>query len=127
VAAAPVTALVANAYVAKAVVDAAIVADVRAPIATVKSVAVMPEAPVAGGPESALVGSLNPDAGHPVITGRRPGPVAGGPEVVVAGSLRLFVIGQRRGRLLRIGNRLLSVARVNGRLASGLIICLAGT
>ena len=68
VAAAPVTALVADADIAKAVVDAAIVADVRAPVATVKSVAVMPEAPVAGGPESALVGSFNPDSGHPVVT-----------------------------------------------------------
>jgi hypothetical protein len=28
----------------------------------------MPEAPVAGGPESALVGSFNPDSGHPVVT-----------------------------------------------------------
>ena len=49
-AAAPVTALVADADISKSVVDAAIVADVGAPVATVKAVAVMVVAPVAGGP-----------------------------------------------------------------------------
>ena len=64
---APVASLVAEANVAKAVIDAAIEADVRTPIATVKAIAVVPVAPVAGGPKSTLVGSLNPPAGHPVV------------------------------------------------------------
>lgn len=115
-AAAPVTALVAVSYVAKAVVDAAIVADVLAPVAWVKSVYVIPEAPVARGPECALVGSLNPSAGHPVIAVRRPGPVAGRPDIVVAGTLRLVVVGQGRRRLGRGVFRLLSVAWIVRRL-----------
>ena len=110
VASAPVAALVAESHVAKAIVDAAIVADVLAPVAGVKPVGVIPVAPVAGGPERALVGSLNPCAGHPVVAVLRgPGPVAGCPEIVVAGSRRLVVVGQRRRRLRSGVFRLLSV------------------
>jgi hypothetical protein len=99
-ASAPVTALVAVSTIAEAVVDAAIVADVLAPVAGVKPVSVIPVAPVAGGPERALVGSLDPCAGYPLVAVvRRPSPVAGRPQIVVAGSRRLIVVGQRRGRL----------------------------
>ena len=66
-AAAPVAALVANADVAKTVIDTAIVANVLTPVAGVKSVGVIPVAPIARGPQSALVWSLYPRAGHPVI------------------------------------------------------------
>jgi hypothetical protein len=111
-AAAPVAALVAIAAVAIAVIDAAIVADVQAPIAAVEAVAVMTEAPVAGGPESALIGSLNPPAGNPVITGWSPCPVAGRPEIAVAGILRLIVFGQRRRRLFGVGHRLSAIAGI---------------
>lgn len=89
---APVTALVAVAGVAKAVVDAAIVADVLAPIAGVIAVGVVPVAPVAGGPKRAFVGRLNSCAGNPIIAVWRPGPVAGRPDIVVAGVLRLVVV-----------------------------------
>ena len=66
----PVAALVAVAGVAKAVVDAAIVADVLAPVARIEPVRVIPVAPVAGRPQCAFVGSLNPCAGHPIIAVR---------------------------------------------------------
>ena len=111
-AASPITALVAEADVTKAVVDSAVEAYVRPPIATVKAVAAMPEAPVSGGPESALVRSLDPPAGHPVVACRRISPVAGGPEITVAGSWRLVVVGQGRRRLGSIGHRLNAVAGV---------------
>jgi len=100
VASAPVTTLVAVAAVAKTVVDAAIVANVLAPVAGVISVRVIPVAPVAGCPECALVRSLNPCAGNPVVAVWRPRPVAGRPEIVIAGVLRLVVVHQRRRRLL---------------------------
>ena len=105
---APVTALVAEADIPKAVVDAAIEADVRPPVAAVKSIPVMVVAPVAGSPERALVRSLNPYAGSPVVALGTPRPVAGSPEIVVARSRRLFVIGQRRRRLRGIGYRLIA-------------------
>jgi hypothetical protein len=123
VAAAPIAALVAEADVAETVVDAAIVADMRAPVTTVKPVAVMPEAPVAGGPQGALVGSLNPHAGHPVVSLRRIGPVAGRPQIVVAGGLRLFVVGQRGRRLGSVGHWLLAVTGiVRGLVIGGALI-----
>jgi hypothetical protein len=68
VAAAPVAALIADANVAEAVIDAAIVADVGAPIAAVELIAVVTPAPVARRPKGAFVWSLNPRAGNPVIT-----------------------------------------------------------
>jgi hypothetical protein len=77
--AAPVAAFVANADVAKAVIDATVVADVRAPVTTVEPITVMPVAPVAGRPERPLIGSLHPSAGNPVVTGGSPCPVAGRP------------------------------------------------
>ena len=49
-AAAPVAALVANADVAKTVIDTAIVANVLTPVAGVKSIGVIRVAPIAGGP-----------------------------------------------------------------------------
>jgi hypothetical protein len=111
-AAAPVTALVADADVAETVVDAAVEADVRTPIATIKAVAAMPEAPISGRPESALVGSLDPPAGHPVVACRRISPVTWRPKVAVAGSRRLVIVGQRRRRLGSIGHRLNAVAGI---------------
>jgi len=119
--AAPVAALVAVACVAKAVIDAAVVADVLAPVATVEPVRVIPVAPVAGRPKCSLVGSLNPCAGHPIIAVRRPGPVAGRPDVVVAGIVRLVVVGQWRRRLICRVFRLLSVTGIVGRLVGRLI------
>ena len=126
VSAAPVAALVAVAGVTKAVVDAAIVADVLAPVATVEPVRVIPIAPVAGGPKCALVGSLNPCAGHPIIAVRRPGPVARRPDVVVAGIVRLVVVEKGRRRLVCGVFRLLSVARIVGRLVGRWTLLVAG-
>ena len=112
VASTPIAALVAVANVAKAVINPAIVANVLAPISGVIAVGIVPVSPVAGGPERALVGSLDPRAGHPEITVRRPGPIAGSPDVAVAGILWLVVDEQRRRRLVSGIFRLLTVARI---------------
>ena len=89
----PVAALVAESNIAEAIVDAAVVADVPAPIAAVKLVAVVSPSPVARRPESALVRSLNPCTRHPVVAPSRPGPIAGRPQVPVTGSLWLVIGG----------------------------------
>ena len=111
-AASPVTALVAEADVAEAVVDAAVKADVRPPIPTVEAIAAMPESPVSGGPESAHVGSLNPPAGYPVVPCRRISPVARRPQIAVTGIRRLVVVGQGRRRLGSIGHWLNAVTGI---------------
>jgi hypothetical protein len=102
VVAAPVTAVVADAGVTKAVVDTAVKADVGAPEATMKAPAVAIPAPVAGGPEGAIVGRSTPGAGNPVVAGGSPVPVAGGPDVVGRGGLGLLVDGQGRRRLVGV-------------------------
>jgi len=124
VAAAPVAALVAKSYVAEAVVDAPVVADVRTPIAAVEAVAIVRVAPVSGRPECALVGSLHPSAGNPIVAIPAPGPVTGRPQVVVAGRLGLIIDGQWRRRLRRIADRLRAVARIVVRLIRRLTLIL---
>jgi hypothetical protein len=98
----PVAAVIADAGVSEAVVDAAVEADVRAPEATVKAPAVAIPAPVAGGPEGAIVGWSAPGAGDPVVAGGSPVPVAGGPDVVGRGGFRLLVDGQGRRGLVGV-------------------------
>ena len=61
----PVATVVAGAGISIAVGDAAIEANVGAPVAGMPAVAVAEEAPPAGGPERADEGSKHPDAGHP--------------------------------------------------------------
>jgi hypothetical protein len=63
----PVSTLVAGAYVPKAIVNAAIEADVRSPIATEEAIVVVCIAPVAGCPKRSRIRCLNPNAWHPVV------------------------------------------------------------
>jgi hypothetical protein len=108
----PVAALVPDANVTEAIIDPSVEADVRAPIATEELIMVMAITPVARGPKRTLVGSLNPDSGHPVVASWRIAPIARRPEIIVAGSRRLVVGGQRRRRLGSRSNRLLTIVRV---------------
>ncbi len=89
----PVAAEVADADVAEAVVNAAIEADVGAPVAAMEEVTVVVVPPVGRGPESAVVGRLDPGSGNPVIAVIAPGPVAGGPVPVGSRRRWLIVLG----------------------------------
>jgi hypothetical protein len=92
----PIAAVVAIAGVAEAIVDAAVETDVEAPVAAMKAPAVVIPTPVAGGPESTVVGWSAPGAGNPIVAGRAPVPVTGGPDIVWGWGLGLLVFGQRR-------------------------------
>ena len=96
VAGVPVPALVAGARIAEPVVDAAVEADMRPPIAAEVAITAMHRAPVAGSPERTLIRCLHPHARNPVVARRSPAPVPGGPEIVIAGRGRLIVFGQGR-------------------------------
>ena len=120
--AAPVSALVAQSNIAEAVVDAAVVADILAPIAAIESVAIVVVAPIRGGPERALIGSLNPTTGDPVIAALSVSPITGCPEIVIAGGRGLIVVWQGRGRLWGVCNGLLAVTRIIVGLVGGLVI-----
>ena len=102
----PIAAVVAITGVAEPVVDAAVEADVQAPIAAVEAPAIVVPAPVTRCPESTVVRGSAPCAGDPVIARRSPAPVARGPDVVRRGSLRLLIFRQLRRRLIGIFDRL---------------------
>jgi hypothetical protein len=94
----PVAPLVAGADLAESVVNAAIVANVPAPISVAVAVSATGESPVARRPQHPRLGRACPRTGHPVIAFRRIAPIPRRPEVAVARSFRLRVFGQlRRG------------------------------
>jgi hypothetical protein len=107
----PVAALVANADVAKTVVNAAVVADVPAPISVVVAVSATGVAPISGSPKIAGLGRTRPRAGHPIVALRRIAPISGRPEIAVAGAVGLRVFGERRRGVGRFYCRL-AVGRV---------------
>jgi hypothetical protein len=91
----PVASEIAEADIAKAIIDAAVEADVWAPISTVEAIMNAAPAPVGRRPEGAIVRRRNPFTRDPVVAVITPGPVAGSPEVVRIWSGWLVVFGQR--------------------------------
>jgi hypothetical protein len=98
----PVATVVADADVAKAVVDAAIEADVGSPVAVVEGVTAAIEAPVGRCPKGPVIGRRAPGAGNPIIASVGVAPVAGGPKVIGFRSGWLVVLGERRRSLIRV-------------------------
>jgi hypothetical protein len=94
----PISAVIATARISIAVVDAAVVTNVRTPVARVPMVVAVIVAPPGRRPKRTYVRSHNPRAGYPVITGAGIAPVAWRPNVIVAGSGRLAVLGKRGRR-----------------------------
>jgi hypothetical protein len=80
----------------EAVVDSAIEADVRAPVACVESIHSTRKAPIGRGPQDAYHRRLHPHAGNPVVAAFPIGPVAGVPEIPIARNHRLHIHRQRR-------------------------------
>ena len=101
----PAAALVAEAIVAVAVMDAAIKADVGRPVAAMEQVDAADERPVAGSPQKARLRRLDPYARHPVVVVVVPGPVAGRPDVAGRRHRRLIVVRHRRGGLVGLDDR----------------------
>jgi hypothetical protein len=93
-AAAPFSARETNAPVPKAVVHAAVVADVAAPVAPMEPVSAAVPVPVVGRPQSSFIGSRNPSAGNPVVVSLAVGPVAWNPHQVGLRTEGLLINGQ---------------------------------
>ncbi len=94
---APLAAAEAYAAIPKAVVDAAVEADVRSPVACVEAIEATFPAPVGGGPEHAHCRRLHPHSGHPEVAVHVViGPIAGRPEIAGAGAKGLRVDRQNR-------------------------------
>jgi hypothetical protein len=94
----PFAACKADAHVAEAIIHAAVVADVGAPVTIVKSIVAAFPAPVGGRPQRPLIGSGHPGSGNPEVAVITPGPIAGSPHQVGFRADRLFIDRQHRRR-----------------------------
>jgi len=103
----PTAALVAVTTIAEAVIDPAIISNVRAPIAFVEEEGVVAPTPVSGGPKEADFGSFDPSAGNPIIVVTIPSPITRRPDVAIPRAFGLLINGERR-RTKRDGNTDLS-------------------
>jgi hypothetical protein len=123
----PVSTLVTAADIAKAIVHAAVEADITAPVAVVKSVSATEESPVTWRPQRALIGRLRPGTRDPIVSLVRVSPVARRPEVAGGGDWRLLIIRQRRRRLRCVVSRLRIVVRIAILLIATLIPGISGS
>jgi hypothetical protein len=88
----PISAVIAPADIAVAVINASVVANETCPEAAVKTVAALVVVPVAGRPEGSGVRSVSPHSGHPVIPAATVvPPITRGPNVVRVGAGRLLI------------------------------------
>ena len=94
--AAPLAAGKAEAAITVAVIHAAIVADVPAPVAGMEDIEAVRPAPVAGRPQSALIGRRNPRARNPVVAVVAIGPVTGHPHQAGLRAVGLHIDRQLR-------------------------------
>ncbi len=107
----PVATVIATANISMPIVDAAVVADMRSPVAVIPAVTIVHPAPVAGCPQSANIRCDHPDARNPEVPGRLVSPISRRPEVVRPRTHRLLVNRQRRRGLGSI-HRLFHRSRV---------------
>ena len=87
----PISALIADAAITEAVVDAAVEADLRAPVAIIPGVGVATPAPITRSPEQARFRSHHPRTRHPEVAFLAVGPVTGRPYIALSGGHRLFI------------------------------------
>lgn len=94
---APITTFESNAPVTEAVINAAIKADMRAPVSAVPGKDACVPTPITGCPQEANLGRFDPRSGHPKIAIGAVTPVTGRPQIARAGKGRLRIYGQSRG------------------------------
>jgi len=94
----PICAVVATPRVSIAVIDAAVVTNMRTPVTRVPVVVSVVVAPPGRRPERSYIRGKHPHPGDPIIAVARIIPVTGRPNIVVAGGGRLAVIGKGRRR-----------------------------
>lgn len=87
----PVSAIVTPAHIAMPVIDAAVIADVRSPIAMVPAEAAIHPSPITGSPQRADVRRNDPRARYPKESRRLVSPVTGSPQVVRAWAYGLCI------------------------------------
>jgi len=98
----PIATLISNADVPEAIINSAVVSDIRGPITVVIAVHVADITPISRRPEIANLWGLHPCAWHPVVAPRRVTPISRSPQIAIAGAVRLGIIRQGRRGLLRL-------------------------
>src|SRR5208337_1162224 len=93
----PTPAFVTLTEIAEAVINSAIEAHVRAPIAVIENKSVAAPTPIGWSPQETDFRRHHPSSWHPVVIVDVVivGPVARGPKITVAGTKRLLIDGQR--------------------------------
>jgi len=99
----PITTIVTKAGIPEAVIDAAVVTDVGAPVTRVEEIDAIVKAPPRWSPERTDVRRQNPCSGNPVVAATRVGPITRRPNVIIARSGRLAVLRERRRGLGGLG------------------------
>ncbi len=92
----PTSALIAGTAIAKAVIDAAVEADLLTPVAAIPGERAAAPTPVTGSPEQTNGGRLDPRTRHPEVAFTSISPIAGSPQITVVGGHRLHVHRQCR-------------------------------
>jgi hypothetical protein len=87
----PTSALIADTAIAKAVIDAAVEADLLTPVAAIPGEGAAAPTPVTGSPEQTNGGRLNPRAWYPEVAFITISPVAGRPQIAGLGGHGLHV------------------------------------
>ena len=100
----PISAIVSAPGITEAVIDAAVEANVGAPITTVPAVVMAIVAPVGRRPKGVDPGHHDPGAWHPIIARGCVRPVSWSPVIVVARGLGLAIFRERRRRIIRFDN-----------------------
>ncbi len=123
----PIGAVIAAAGISITVIDAAIVADVRTPVARVPMVVPAIKTPPRRRPECIYIRGEHPRSRNPIITGVCIAPGTGRPNVIVARSGRLGVVGEGRRRFgsldgLFVGIALIVILRIGRINRSGRIV-----
>src|SRR5271165_4474254 len=91
----PISTSIADATIAKPVVDAAVEADMRTPVAFIPGIGVAPPTPIARCPEEARLRSHHPSPRHPEVAFIAICPVARRPQITGGGAHGLRVNGER--------------------------------
>src|SRR5579862_1379427 len=94
----PTAAFIAVSEISEAVVDSAIEAHGRTPVAVIEHKSIAAPAPVTRGPEEPNLRRHHPRARGPVVIVIGPAPIAGRPDITVAGTHGLLVDRQLRRR-----------------------------
>jgi hypothetical protein len=94
----PISALIADARITVAIVDAAVETDLGTPISGIPDVDAVAPAPIARSPEQTDCRDLYPCAWDPVVAIIPVRPISGCPDKTFGGTRRLLVHGQRGWR-----------------------------